>query len=272
MSETQIMLGKKVILVAEDANFASSLERIFNFAGVDIVVCNTAEKAVSVIKTQNPDLLIIETGSEIKAENIVSVAFFKESIKPPVLIVTDNHKESTTNQNYYYLEKKDLELVSVIEKIEAIFSQDLVKKDKTILDITENSKPLTKVDSEEVRVLLVEDDSLLRNLLSIRFTKGNIPYQLCHNGNDVLNTILEYKPTIIILDLMLPGKNGLDVLTEIREVPSLIKIPVIIFSNKDSDEDRQRAKSLGVDTFLIKAMTDLNDLVNVIVTKTKQNR
>ena len=76
MSDTQIMLGKKVVLVAEDMSFANSLEKIFNFAGVDIMVCNTPERGVSAIKTQNPDLLIIETSSHSTAEDILSVAFF----------------------------------------------------------------------------------------------------------------------------------------------------------------------------------------------------
>ena len=269
MSDTQIMLGKKVVLVAEDMSFANSLEKIFNFAGVDIMVCNTPERGVSAIKTQNPDLLIIETSSHSTAEDILSVAFFKESNKPPMLLISDDKTLVADIGPNNYLEKNGLELVAIIEKIENIFNQDARNKDEVMLDINEHSKPLPKVDSDRIRVLLVEDDPLLRNLLSIRFTKGQIPFQLCHNGNDVLNTVLSYKPTVIILDLMLPGKNGLDVLKEIRQTPSLADMSVIVFSNKDSDEDRQRAKSLGVETFLIKAMTDLNDLVRIILNNSK---
>lgn len=269
MSDTQIMLGKKVVLVADDMGFANSLERIFNFAGVDIMVCNTPEKGVSAIKTQNPDLLIIETPSHATAENIISVAFFKEISKPPILLISDDKTPVSDIDPNNYLEKNGLELVSVIDKIETIFNQQTNIKNEVLLDITGHSNPLPKVDSDRIRVLLVEDDPLLRNLLSIRFTKGGIPFQLCHNGDDVLNTVIEYKPTVMILDLMLPGKNGLDVLEEIRKTPSLADMMVIVFSNKDSDEDRQRAKSLGVDTFLIKAMTDLNDLVRIILNKSK---
>ncbi len=269
MSNTQIMLGKKVVLIADDMGFANSLERVFNFAGVDIMICNTSEKGVSAIKTQNPDLLIIETPSHTTAEDILSVAFFKENHKPPILLISNDKTPVSDIDPNNYLKKSELELVTVIEKIENILKKGTDEKDKVLLDITEYSKPLPEVDHERIRVLLVEDDPLLRNLLSIRFTKGGIPYQLCHNGNDVLNTVLEYKPTVIILDLMLPGKNGLDVLEEIRQTPSLSDMLVIIFSNKDSDEDRQRAKSLGVDTFLIKAMTDLNDLVRIILNKSK---
>ncbi len=269
MSDTQIMLGKKVVLIAEDSALASSLEGIFNFAGVDIMVCNTLEKGVSAIKTQHPDFLIIETSSHSIAEDIVSVAFFKENHRPPILLISNDKTPVQGVGSDNFLEKDGLQMVTIIEKIEAIFSQKTKVDKEVLLDITEQAKPFPKVDHEKIRVLLVEDDPLLRNLLSIRFTKGDIPYQLCHNGNDVLNTIFEYKPTLIILDIMLPGKNGLDVLEEIRQTPSLIDLPVIIFSNKDSDEDRQRAKSLSVDTFLIKAMTDLNDLIRIMLDKSR---
>lgn len=269
MTDTQIMLGKKVVLIADDLAFANSLERIFNFAGVDILVCNTQEKGISVIKTEKPDLLIIESSSHTTAENIISIAFFKESHKPPMLFITDDKSLIPNTNPNNYLEKEGLELVKVIEKIESIFDQETAPDNKNLLDITEHSQPLINTKVDHVKVLLVEDDPLLRNLLSIRFTKGNIPYQLCHNGNDVLNTILEYKPTIVILDIMLPGKNGLEVLEEIRQIPAVADISVIVFSNKDNDEDRKKAKDLGVDTFLIKAMTDLNDLIRIILEKSK---
>jgi len=269
MTDTQIMLGKKVVLIADDLAFANSLERIFNFAGVDILVCNTQEKGISVIKTEKPDLLIIESSSHTSAENIISIAFFKESYKPPMLFITDDKSLIPNTNPNNYLEKEGLELVKVIEKIESIFDQETAPDNKNLLDITEHSQPLINTKVDHVKVLLVEDDPLLRNLLSIRFTKGNIPYQLCHNGNDVLNTILEYKPTIVILDIMLPGKNGLEVLEEIRQIPAVADISVIVFSNKDNDEDRKKAKDLGVDTFLIKAMTDLNDLIRIILEKSK---
>jgi DNA-binding response OmpR family regulator len=269
MTDTQIMLGKKVVLIADDLAFANSLERIFNFAGVDILVCNTQEKGISVIKTEKPDLLIIESSSHTSAENIISIAFFKESYKPPMLFITDDKGLIPNTNPNNYLEKEGLELVKVIEKIESIFDQETAPDNKNLLDITEHSQPLINTKVDHVKVLLVEDDPLLRNLLSIRFTKGNIPYQLCHNGNDVLNTILEYKPTIVILDIMLPGKNGLEVLEEIRQIPAVADISVIVFSNKDNDEDRKKAKDLSVDTFLIKAMTDLNDLIRIILEKSK---
>jgi DNA-binding response OmpR family regulator len=142
--------------------------------------------------------------------------------------------------------------------------------EKKLLDISEPGTLSTdNKQNEKIKVLIIEDDPLLGNLLSAKFAKSNIIYQFCRNGSDAMNMILQFKPTVIILDIMLPGKNGLDVLKEIREYNELIDLPVIIFSNKDNDADRKLARSLGSDTFLVKAMTDLNELVNIILKKQK---
>jgi DNA-binding response OmpR family regulator len=63
---------------------------------------------------------------------------------------------------------------------------------------------------------------------------------------------------------MLPGKNGFELLAEIREDGQFKDTPVIIFSNRDSQEDRRKAKELGAAAFHVKAMTDLAELVTTI--------
>ena len=118
-----------------------------------------------------------------------------------------------------------------------------------------------------VKVLIVEDDPLLSNLLAIRFEQANFPCHFNHDGKEVLKDILEFKPHILILDLMLPGVSGLDILEEIRTNQETSSLPVIIFSNRDGAEDKKRAAELGVSGFFVKAMTDLVDLVETIEKK-----
>jgi len=63
---------------------------------------------------------------------------------------------------------------------------------------------------------------------------------------------------------MLPGKSGFDILAELKDDEVLKNIPVIVFSNRDGQEDRARAKELGAVDFYVKAMTDLSELIEKI--------
>ncbi len=73
-------------------------------------------------------------------------------------------------------------------------------------------------------------------------------------------------PDVIVLDLLLPGMNGFDILAKINEDPGLKKVPVMILSNLSKPSDIDRAKALGAKRFLIKAASSLEDIVKEIRT------
>lgn len=115
-----------------------------------------------------------------------------------------------------------------------------------------------------VKVLMVEDDALIQEMVIIKLVShGCIPYAT-NNGNEALSFAQQYEPNVIILDLMLPGKSGENVLKEIKSDEKLSHIPVIVFSNKSSSSDKETLKSLGADRYFVKASTDLNELVSTI--------
>lgn len=116
----------------------------------------------------------------------------------------------------------------------------------------------------EVKVLMIEDDAMIQEMVIIKLvSKGCIPYAT-NNGNEALLFAQQYEPNVIILDLMLPGKSGESVLKEIRSDEKLSNTPVIVFSNKSSHTDKETLMSLGADRYLVKASTDLNELVSTI--------
>ena len=118
---------------------------------------------------------------------------------------------------------------------------------------------------EPIRVFVVEDDPLLRNLLANLFEKYNFPCAFSHDGSAIVEKLRQFKPDVIVLDLMLPGKSGFDVLAEAQTDPNLHAVPVVVFSNRDNPEDRARARSMGVKHFYVKAITELTELIDALV-------
>ena len=113
-------------------------------------------------------------------------------------------------------------------------------------------------------ILIVEDDEFLRSLTAKRLEKENYHIEVAVDGESAISMIETSQPSLILLDLLLPGKDGFEVLKKIRETDSTKAIPVIIFSNLGQKEDIEKAKALGVDDFLIKANFTLDDVVGKI--------
>ena len=119
-------------------------------------------------------------------------------------------------------------------------------------------------DSSQKTILIVEDDEFLRSLTAKRLEKENYHIEVAVDGENAISTVEGIKPDLILLDLLLPGKDGFEVLKKIRSTEVTKGIPVIIFSNLGQKEDIEKDKALGVDDFLIKANFTLDDVVGKI--------
>ncbi len=110
-------------------------------------------------------------------------------------------------------------------------------------------------------ILIVEDDEFLRSLTAKRLEKEGFKLAVAVDGDSAVNVALEIKPSLILLDLLLPGVDGFEVLKKIKADDNLKSIPVIVFSNLGQREDIEKAKTLGADDFMIKANFTLDDVV-----------
>jgi len=110
-------------------------------------------------------------------------------------------------------------------------------------------------------ILIVEDDEFLRSLTAKRLEKEGYRLAVAVDGDTALAVAQESKPALILLDLLLPGTDGFEVLKRLKADPELKRVPVIAFSNLGQREDIARATELGAADFLIKANFTLDDLV-----------
>lgn len=107
--------------------------------------------------------------------------------------------------------------------------------------------------NESKKVLIVEDDEFLRSLAAKRLEKEGYSVSVAIDGEKAVSAATDGVPDVILLDLLLPGMNGFEVLEKVRAVDNLKNIPVIVFSNLGQKEDIEKAKGLGATDFLIKA-------------------
>lgn len=116
------------------------------------------------------------------------------------------------------------------------------------------------------RILLIEDDPFLSSLLKNRFIKDGFEVDLANNGDAGVQAFKASDHDLVLLDLILPGKSGFEVMEEINKDPRTPKIPILIISNLGQDTDVEKGKELGAVGYLVKAKTS----IDALVTKAKE--
>lgn len=103
--------------------------------------------------------------------------------------------------------------------------------------------------AEKQRIMIVDDDSNISELISLYLEKEMFDTMCAEDGEEALRLFPEYKPNLVILDLMLPGIDGYEVCRRLR---SISRVPVIMLSAKGETFDKVLGLELGADDYIIK--------------------
>ena len=103
-----------------------------------------------------------------------------------------------------------------------------------------------------MKILIVEDDAFIYEIIARELAKAGYEIKGAYDGEQALVLASAEKPDLILLDLLIPKKNGFEVLEALKANPELAKVPVIVLSNLGQQKDIDRAMNIGAATFLVK--------------------
>lgn len=103
------------------------------------------------------------------------------------------------------------------------------------------------------RLLIIEDDFFIRDLYQRQFVKSNFLVDTAETGPDGIVKAQEGRPTVILLDIMLPKMSGIEVLKKLKETEETKPIPVILLTNLSEDQMIKQGFELGAEGYLIKS-------------------
>jgi len=126
---------------------------------------------------------------------------------------------------------------------------------------TAASKKNDPVPALKKKILWVEDDSFLTDIIAQKLLGENWNLLYANEGTRALAMAHKEQPDVIILDILLPGMDGLEVLEKLKADETTRHIPVIMFSNFDDKEKVEKSKTLGAEGFFVKAMVTLETIV-----------
>lgn len=119
-------------------------------------------------------------------------------------------------------------------------------------------------ESTHKKILLVEDDQGLASVYVTRLEAEGFEVKHVPNGEDALSNSIEFKPDLILLDVMMPKISGFDVLDILKNTPETQNIRIIMLTALSQESDIEKAKSLGVDDYLVKSQVVIADVVKRI--------
>ncbi len=111
------------------------------------------------------------------------------------------------------------------------------------------------------KILVVEDDQILSTMLVRSLEAEHFEVHAADDGVQGVLEIRTWHPDLVLLDLLMPNKDGLGVLTDIRSDPETMKTHVIVFSNVSASETIAQVKKFGVTEYFIKANTTPREIV-----------
>ena len=148
----------------------------------------------------------------------------------------------------------------VSKKKQKAKESDGAEEKEEIVDVSE------KKTKSKKKILVVEDDSFLLKVLVDKFKKELFDVVPVLDGAAALEKIKSEHPHIILLDIVLSGKDGFEILEELKADANLKKIPVVILSNLGQEGDVERGKKMGAVDYMVK----INFTLDQVVSKVKE--
>jgi two-component system alkaline phosphatase synthesis response regulator PhoP len=115
-----------------------------------------------------------------------------------------------------------------------------------------------------IKIVVADDEQFITTAYSDGLQRAGFSVIIAHNGEEAYKKVVDEKPNLVLLDLIMPKMNGFEVLKTLKSSTELKHIPVVILSNLSQETDEDEAKKLGAIDFIVKSDISLEDLVTRI--------
>ncbi|OGD31455.1 hypothetical protein A3C91_04155 [Candidatus Azambacteria bacterium RIFCSPHIGHO2_02_FULL_52_12] len=258
----------KIALIEDEEVLSSVLENKLKKEGFEVFTAMDGEAGLALITAIRPDLILLDIlMPKMDGFGVLThLSQDKELAKIPVIIISNSGQPVEIDKALAlgvkdYLVKAEFDPQEVLDKIKKQLHMPSAPSEAVAQTPEEKAK---RIDVKAFRILLVEDDNFLRDLIYHKMTKEGFTVEQGLDGEDGLKKAIESKPHLILLDLILPGIDGFEVLKKIREEETIKQVPVIILSNLGQKDDIEKGMKLGATDYLIKAHNTPGEIIEKV--------
>lgn len=114
------------------------------------------------------------------------------------------------------------------------------------------------------KIVLAEDDRILSKVIYEELTEGGFEVKQVFDGKESLTVISAERPSLVLLDILMPSMNGFEVLQQLKKSPATKDIPVIMLTMLGSDDDIKKGFQLGANDYIVKSQHAVSEIVEKV--------
>lgn len=268
------MNEQHTIYIAESGNsFYQSLAQLLEREGYVVKGVHSKEILKESFAEDKPACVLLDiTDKQIEGFELLEWLHALPNEKPAIIILSLSDEPIEIDRAVSlgaddYIVKVHFTPQEALAKIKRAIMRRYVTMTTTMRHPQPTKGPKSEpVSLGNIRALIVEDDQFLRELSNKKLTKEGFTVELAIDGNDGYKKIVETKPDIVLLDIILPGIDGFEILRKVRQHQDkkVQKTPIILLSNLGQESDVMKGERLGADDYLIKANFTIDEIIDKI--------
>jgi DNA-binding response OmpR family regulator len=271
------MNQQRIILIEDDATLANVLRQKLEHEGYAVLHASDGRSGIDMVRKNPPDMVLLDIMMPLMDGYQVLEELRKDqdprvSGVPVIIVSNSGHPVEIDRALSFgikdYFVKASFDPDQVLAKIRKHLGPGIsaIPHAPAETPVVSSSVSATDVSPAEgvLKILIIEDDKFLRDLELAKLMKEGFAVSAAQDGEQGIAMASAEHPQIILLDILLPGIDGFEVLTRLKQDPKLAATKVIMLSNFGQREDIERAEKLGAVKFLIKANYTLDEIVEEV--------
>lgn len=256
-----------IAIIEDEDVLREVLAKKFKREGFTVLQAADGQAGLKLIQSNTLDVILLDivmpkmNGYDVLKQLPVSPS------APPVLIIANSGQPVEIDRAMNlgarsYLVKAQTTPDQIVEKVKNVLHIPVAVLSEAALKDT----PAALQDANGTRILLVEDDQFLRELMVTKLKREGFTVLVAVDGREGASMIQNERPQLVLLDIILPGLDGFSVLQGTRASldPKVAAIPIVLLSNLGQDSDVQKGRQLGATDYLIKANLTIDEIIKKV--------
>jgi CheY-like chemotaxis protein len=262
---------KKILIIEDDAFLGDVLVQKLNGEEFEVVLTRDGLEGFKKIKPFSPDLILLD----IILPNMNGYEILEAKLKDPsmanipVIIISNSGQPVEISRALAlgvkdYVVKAQFDPEEVLAKVRTLLRGDEEHSNSVKSLEGEINKQMDSINFEGKKIMWVEDDQFFNDIIARKLSITKCIFFHAVEGEEALKIIKKEIPDIIMLDIILSGMDGFEILRRIKSDPAIKHIPVVFISNMGQTSDIEKGMSLGAARFLLKATVTPDEIIEQI--------